>query len=104
HWDRAFDTALADLVSVDVERHGAALGEPAAVVGELHPHLMLPGWDRRITLDLEALQAEQVVAVRRPALVCVEAPAGEGATLGDDHALGTFVGDDQLRRDGVGLV
>ena len=53
---------------------------------------------------VEALQAEQVVAVPRPAVLRVEAPAGEGAALGDDHALGARLGHVHLGRHGVRLV
>ena len=75
--------------SVDV----AALAESAAVVGELHPHLVLARRDRLVAVDLEPLEAEEVVAVGRPALVEVEAPAAEGAALGDDHARGAALRD-----------
>ena len=60
--------------------------------------------DRRVGLDLEALQAEQVVAVGRTPVFRVQAPAGEGAALRDDHALGARLGHHDLRRDRVGLV
>ena len=45
HGDRALDTALADLVPVDVERHRASLGEASSVVGELHAHLVVSDGD-----------------------------------------------------------
>jgi hypothetical protein len=41
--------------AVEVQRRGAALGEPAAVVGELHAQLVLGGRDRTVAGDLEAL-------------------------------------------------
>jgi hypothetical protein len=53
---------------------------------------------------VEALEAEEVVVVRRSALVEVEAPACVGAALGDDHAPSTLVGDGDLGGHGVGLV
>ena len=34
----------------------------------------------------------------------MQAPAAEGAALGDEHALGAAVGDDHLGGDGMGLV
>ena len=46
-WPRCVDPALADLLAVEVERDRAALAQPAAVVGELHPHLVLAGGHRR---------------------------------------------------------
>ena len=45
-----------------------------------------PGGIGLLAVDLEPLEAEEVVAVGRPALVDVEAPAAERAALGDDHA------------------
>ena len=39
------DPALTDLGAVDVEGDGAALAQPAAVVGELDAHLVLAGRD-----------------------------------------------------------
>ena len=53
----------ADLGAVEVEGDGAALAEAAAVVGELHPHLVVAGGDVGVAVDVEPLQAEQVVAV-----------------------------------------
>ena len=89
---------LADLGAVDVERRRAALAEPAAVVGELDPDLVLAGRDRLGTVDLELPEAEQVVAVRRLAVLAVDAPAAEGAALGDDRPGRTALGDHHLGR------
>ena len=60
-----------------------------------------PAADGLLPVDLEPLEAEEVVAVGRAALMEVEAPAGVGAALGDDHALGATLGYLDLRRDGV---
>ena len=57
-----------------------------------------PGGIARVALDVEVLEAEQVVGVLRPAVLDVQAPAGEGAALGDDHALGAAVRDRRPRR------
>ena len=95
------DATLADLVAVEVERHVAALGQTTAVVGELHADLVLAGGDGLLSVDLEALEAEEVVAVGRPAFVEVEAPAGVRAALGDEHSLGAALGHVDLRGDGV---
>src|SRR6185312_6160445 len=103
HGHGSLDAAFARLGSVDVQRDRATLREPASVVGELHPHLVRPGREGGAALDLEALQAEQVVAVRRLPGLGVEAPAGERAALGDDDALGAVLGDDDLGRDRVRL-
>ena len=97
HRHRAVDAAVADLLAVEEERDVAALPEAAAVVGELHPHLVLAGGDLAVPVDLEPLQAEEVVAVRRLAVLDVEREAAEGAALGDDHALGSALRHLQLR-------
>jgi hypothetical protein len=80
--------ALADPVAVQEQRDVAALAEPAAVIGELHPHLMLPGRYHPVALDVEALHAEQVVAVPGLPVLGVQAPAADAAALGDDDPLG----------------
>ena len=46
HRHGVLDAALTDLVAVEVERDVAALGQAAAVVGELHADLVLAGGDR----------------------------------------------------------
>ena len=91
-------------LAVDEERDVAALAEAATVVGELHPHLVLPAGIVPVAIDLEPLQAEEVVAVRRLAVRDVEREAAERAALGDDHAFGAAVGHDDLGRDGMRLV
>ena len=82
----------------------AALSEPTAVVRELDADLVLAGGDRRFAVDLELLEPEEVVAVRRLALVGVERPTAERATLRDDHALGAALRHLDLGRDRVRLV
>ena len=72
--------------AVDVEGDRAALGEAAAVVVELHPHLVVARGEVGVGVDLEVLDAEQVVAVGGLAVVDVERPAAEAAALGDDDA------------------
>ena len=42
HCGGGVDVSLAGLGAVDVQRDGAALAEAAAVVAELHPHLVVP--------------------------------------------------------------
>ena len=53
---------------------------------------------------LNILQAEQVVAVGWAAILHVEAPTAEHASLRDDDALGAVFGDDDLGGDRVRLV
>src|SRR5215470_6575 len=82
---RSLEPTLPDLAPVEVQRHHPALPQPATVVAELHPHLMLARPDRLPARHLHTLQAEQVVAVHRPAVLEVQAPAAERAALRDDH-------------------
>ena len=71
HRDGPVDTTLAD----PPRRHRASTVPPlptAAVVGELHPHLVLARRDRLVTVDLELLQPEEVVTVGRLSVLRVE--------------------------------
>ena len=52
-----------------------------------------------LTVDPELLQPEEVVAVRRPALVEVQAPASERTSLGDDHTFDAVGRHVHLGRD-----
>src|SRR5215207_8623791 len=68
------------MLPVDEERHrAAALSQPTAVVGELQVHLVLARTDRALAVDLEALQAEEVVAVGKSPVTRVEREAAERA-------------------------
>ena len=91
HRDGGLDSPAADPAAVDVEIGRAALAEPAAVVAELQADLVVTGRKGVVGAYGESAQAEQVVAVGRPALVDVEAPAAEGAALGDDHTVGSRI-------------
>src|SRR5690242_9114377 len=72
HRHGSLDPSLSDLLPVDVEFHVAALAQTPAVVRELDPHLVLTGGQAFLAVDLELLQPEEVVTVRRPALVDVQ--------------------------------
>ena len=66
---------FAGLLAVHVQRDRAALRQAAAVVLELHPHLVRARRDRRRALDRVPVHAVEVVAVLRLAILGVEAPA-----------------------------
>ena len=51
HGDGGVEPTLADLVAVDVEGDGRAFGETAAVVGELHTHLVIAGSQHAVAFD-----------------------------------------------------
>ena len=65
---------------------------------------MLAGRERVLPVDLEELQAEQVVTEGRLAVLGVEAQAAESAALGDDHALCSPFRNLDLGREGERLV
>ena len=104
HGHSGIHTALPDLAAVDVERDAAAFPEPAAVVGELGPDLVLTGGNRLASVRLELLEPEEVVAVRRPAIGHVQAPATEGSPLGHDRATRPALRHDDLGGHRVRLV
>src|SRR4051794_4597410 len=81
------DTAAPDGTAVVVQRQLAAFGEPAAVVGELGPHLAWAVRERLRRPGDELLHAENVVDERGLAVLDVERPAAEAAALGDQHTL-----------------
>ena len=105
HRHGRLDAALADLVAVDVERRRR---RPCRARRRRRRTPSAPGARRRAAArspsTLNRCEAEEVVAVGRPALVEVEAPAAEGAALGDDHALAAALGHHDLRRHRVRLV
>src|SRR4029077_19570402 len=100
----ALDPSFAHGFAVVIESHVTALGEAAAVVFELHPHLMLARRDGLLGHGEEIVDAEEIVAIFELAFVAVEGPAAGLATLRDDHALGAAFGNRDLARDRVRLV
>ena len=87
------DPPLTDFLTVDKERRRAALAHAAAVVREFHAHLMLARRKRATRLDVEVVDAEQIVAVLDPSVFHVERPAADVAALRDDDAVRTSLGD-----------
>ena len=94
----------ADGLTIVVEGDVAALGEAAAVVGKLHPHLVLALGNGRGCFDRELVNAQHVVGEFELAVLGVDAPATKLAALGDDHAAGGFVLHFNFRRNRKGLV
>src|SRR4029079_16836452 len=104
HRHGSLDTPLTRLLAVDIERDRAALAESSTVVVKLDAHLMRTGRNLLLALGVEALETEQVVAVLRPAVLDVEAPARKRAALRHDHALGTTLRHCERGGHGVRLV
>ena len=93
-----------DLLAVDEERPGAALSEPAAVVGEVETDRRLSGCKRLLRRDRRTLHAEEVVVVGGDAVLHVERPAAEAASLHEDRAVGAALRNLDLGSDRLGLV
>src|SRR5262249_21214558 len=98
------DAPFPGLGAVDEQRHSPALRDAAAVVRELHPHLMRPGRNGLTPFDDRLLQAEEVVAILRFAVLRVQAPAAGDPADGDDDAFGTGCGHLDLGGDRMRLV
>src|SRR5207302_9816724 len=96
---RAPDPPFADLLAINVQADGSPLTEATAVVGELHPHLVLACGQWRGCSDVVVQYADGVVAVLQLALMRVEAPAAHVAALGDNDAAGSRRRHLDLRRD-----
>src|SRR5207249_6761153 len=100
HWDFPFP----DLLAVGVQSYCAALGEAAAGVSKLHPHLMLACGQGARGFDIEILHAAQVVAILELASLRVKAPSADVPALGDDHTFGASLRNHDFGGNRVGLV
>src|SRR4051812_4660282 len=98
------DAAGADFHAVDEQGELSALGQSAAVVGEVGDDVVFTGGDCGVGGDVVTLQVVEVVTVLHDAVAGVEAPAADHATLGDDDAVGASLRDLDVSGDGVGLV
>src|ERR1700742_2456844 len=72
HRLRLLDSSCADGLPVAIEGDGTPFAETAAVVTELHPHLMIAGRDGLIGGDEVVLDSEEVVAVLQHAMVGIQ--------------------------------
>jgi len=104
HRYRHVDAALAVLLAVYIERDRAPLRQAAAVVLELHTHLVLAGGDRLGAFGEGQFDAQEVVAMLELAVLGVQAPAIRAATLGDDDALGARFGNLEFSGHRIRLV
>ena len=98
------DSSLANLLAVNEQRPLAALRRAAAVIVELEHHRGLAGRELLRGGDREALEAKEVVVVRRHAVFDVERPAAEAPALRDHRAVAAARGHFDLRRDHLGAV
>jgi len=57
----AFNAAFTDLLAVIINGNLATLGQAAAIVGKLHSHLVLTGWNCLASLRGESLETEEVI-------------------------------------------
>ena|SRR5437870_3198888 len=95
---RLLDAAFPGLVAVDEEGHLPTLRDTTAVIGELHPELMLARRKGVRTLDVGLLQAEKVVTVLRLAILRVQAPTHGDAAHGRNNVKGAQIGFAVVRR------
>src|SRR5262245_35849571 len=89
---RTLDASLAALCSIDEQRELAAFGNTAAVVRELEANLMVSRRQAAAAFDEGLLQAEEVVADLRFAVLHVDAQAAGHAAQGDDDPFGATSG------------
>src|SRR5208337_3344896 len=99
--DGILDSALRHLFPIHVETPGPSLTTPAAVVNELESQRCLACRNTVWRLDRVALPVKPVVAVLEFAVLHVQAPAREPATLRENHALRAFLRYLDLGGDGV---
>lgn len=78
---RPFDASARNLLTIDIERPGPA-GPQTPVVGELEAQLGLALRERLRAGDRVLLESEEIVGERRLAVVEVQRPTTEPATLG----------------------
>ena len=104
HGDGLLNASFAHLPAVVVERDLAALGQAAAVVGKLHPHLVLARWDCLACLHREGLETEEVVSELCLSSFGIKAQTAKGTALGDHDALCALRRHLYLSRDREGLV
>ncbi len=99
-----FHASFTGFLAVDEQRERAALGDAAAIVGELQAHLMVAGRNHRRTFNVGLLQSEEVVANLGLAVLHVDAESARDTTQRDNHALCSGGRHLELRGQGIGLV
>src|SRR5229473_8438193 len=63
------------ICAIDVKSDRAALRKAAAVMGEVHPHLMLAGWNSTRAFYVVTLHTVELVTIFSLAVFGVKAPA-----------------------------
>src|SRR5208283_3747263 len=99
--DGILDSALGHLFPIHVETPGPSLTNPSAIVNELKSQRGLACRNTVWRLDRVVLLIKPVVAVLEFAVLHVQAPAREPATLRENHALSAFLRYLDLGGDGV---
>ncbi len=115
HWQGLFHFPGGDFDAVDLEGAGAGAAKTThivegkgadaqTVVFEVKLDRVLAGLKRLRAFPLDALQIYHVPQEHRFALEQVESITGEASARCEDHALGTALGDSDLRRNGIRAV
>src|SRR3954454_14399710 len=100
-WLRTPDRARTSRLVIDEQPDSATLGWATAVIVELHAEDVAARCDLGSALDVEEVDAVEVVAIPRPSVLDVQRPAADAAALGDDHALAAVSPDLDLGGDAV---
>ena len=82
------NSILPDFLAVHEQSAGAALSGTASIIGKVENDCCLAGHERLVGSYSEPLQTQEIVVVGWLAILNVEAPAAEAATLGDQYAIG----------------
>src|SRR5208282_3403900 len=85
-----FYPAFTDLLAVVVKANVAALGEASAIVGKLHSHLVLTGWNWLARLRGKGLETDEVVGELCFSTLGVKTHAPERAALVNNDAFRSF--------------
>src|SRR5580692_4211479 len=99
-WNGPVDATLAHGFPIDEERYISTFGEAAAVVGELHPYLMLARRKHLRGSYDELLKPEEVVDVCELPVFDIEHPSTADPALRQNHSVGRLsFGSDDLSRN-----
>ena len=92
-----------DVLAVNLQHPGAALGKTGPVVLEVKFESMFAGSQRLLPFPPSFLDREEIIGEDRLALEQIEPVTAETATVGDDHPFPTTGRNLDIRRDRVGL-
>src|SRR6185503_3039039 len=98
------DAAFARRSAVDIKSRGPTFPEAAAVVRELHSHLVGTGRQLPARRHVELPETEEVVVVSQPSFVDIEAPAAKISAMRRNYPGRAAVRHDDVRGNRVRFV